>query len=284
MLDKWSYHLQTRISPEAPVPIIRETASNFEIGGAGNALRHLDALTGYRNRLLTVIGDDNNGSVVCEVVNTAKHLVDFEIVKSRKTTLKDRFFLDGQLVFRIDEEETADIPLKTEQSLLATFQAQIRNYDVILLSDYAKGLLTQSLIKSVIDISTTQNIPVVTDPGFGRLDIYKGCTAIKPNAAEWDEFVRSFGNEQKGIAYLFHHGTKSLLITQGAGGVRLITKELDILVRPDREVKVVDVTGAGDSVAAALSLLIGSGCSISENLKFLNDIGAKTVENAKTQL
>jgi rfaE bifunctional protein kinase chain/domain len=284
MLDKWTYHRQTRFSPEAAVPIIKETSSSFEIGGAGNALRHLDALTGHRNKLITVTGNDQNARKLLEIVQSANYLVNAEIVESRTTTLKERFFLDSQPVFRVDVEEAEDIPLKTQASILRTIEKEIYNYDVILLSDYAKGVLTRSLVNDIVSLSKAQNIPIVTDPGFGRLDIYKGCTAIKPNSIEWDEYVRSMGNENKGIEQVFEHGTKYLLITQGADGVRLITPETDVLVKPDQSVRVVDVTGAGDSVAAAITLLVGSGNSISENLNWLNEIGSRTVQNPKTQL
>jgi len=284
MLDKWTYHSGTRISPEAAVPIIKETSSSFQIGGAGNALRHLDALTDHSNKLITVAGDDQNGKKLQEIIQSAKHLVDIEIVESRVTTLKDRFFLDNQPVFRIDAEENVDIPFKTQANIMKSLKEEVENYDVILLSDYAKGVLTRSLVDDIIGLSRTKLIPIVTDPGFGRLDIFKGCTAIKPNAIEWDEYVKSIGNESKGIARLFDHGTQYLLITQGADGVRLITPEMDILVKPDRNVKVVDVTGAGDSVAAATTLLVGNGYPLSDNLKLLNDIGAKTVQNPKTEL
>ena len=284
MLDKWSYHEQTRISPEAPVPIIKEKSSFYEIGGAGNALRHLDALTGRNNRLITVIGDDDIGGKACKVIEAANYSVNYEILKSRRTTLKNRFFLDNQLVFRIDTEEVTDIPFETEASLMATLNAEIKNFDVILISDYAKGVLTHNLVHKIIALSRAQNIPVVTDPGFGRLAIYRGCTAIKPNAAEWNEFVISVGNEESGLKDLFDHGTEYVLITQGASGVRLITQDFEISLKPERDVRVVDVTGAGDSVAAALSLLVGSGHSVSENLQLLNNIGAETVQKAKTQL
>jgi D-beta-D-heptose 7-phosphate kinase/D-beta-D-heptose 1-phosphate adenosyltransferase len=107
---------------------------------------------------------------------------------------------------------------------------------------------------------------------------------VKPNLSEWNEYVKHVGSEAKGIGFLFTEGTQSILVTQGSQGVRLITPTSDVIVLPKEGIEVIDVTGAGDSLAAAISLVIGEGHSLSDNLENLNLIGANTVRHAKTEL
>ena len=102
MLDKWAYHTKTRISPEAPVPVVKEESSQSELGGAGNAIRHLNFLSSKSHELLTVVGDDRSAHTLREMANTSKIRIHWVQDKSRKTTIKERFFLDGNLIFRKD--------------------------------------------------------------------------------------------------------------------------------------------------------------------------------------
>ena len=284
MLDKWTYHLQTRISPEADVPVIQENDSKVELGGAGNALRHLDFISSGKHELITVIGVDESGRQIREIAEISQSNVHLILDQSRKTTVKKRFFLDGSLMFRQDEEDSQDISFSIEREVLSFLKGNVHRFDVLLLSDYAKGVLTENLVKEIKSLANHFKIPIVVDPGFGKVGRYAGCTVIKPNLQEWNGFTVSVGGESKGLELLFDAGTQFVLVTLGAKGVRLITPSSDTTESPTEDVEVLDVTGAGDSIAATLSLLVGDSRPIIESLGILNLVGANTVKNPKTEL
>ena len=156
--------------------------------------------------------------------------------------------------------------------------------DSILLSDYAKGILSQGLVSRVISLAKSLQKPIISDPGLGRIQIHAGCDIIKPNAKEWHVFVNQMGSEVSALSMLFSMGTKSVIITQGAGGIRLVEKEIDIVCRAENLKDSTDVTGAGDSVAAALSLLVDSSGFDPELLPILNRVGGQTVSKPRTEL
>jgi len=284
MLDKWTYHLKTRISPEAPIPVVKEEYFQSELGGAGNALRHLNFLSNQNHELLTVIGDDQAGLDLREVAKRSRSKIHWVQDYSRKTTVKERFFLNDDLIFRKDTEAVENVSVLVEAEIIDILKSIANKFDVILLSDYAKGVLSQNLIQQIREISRSLNIPTVVDPGLGRVQFYKGCTFIKPNLIEWTEYIESSGGEAEGLKLMFEQGTQSVLITQSSQGLRYITPIVDSTKVPRDAIEVVDVTGAGDSLAAALSLLIGEGSSIIDCLEILNEIGANTVRQSKTQL
>lgn len=284
MLDKWTDHLQTRISPEADVPVIQENDSKIELGGAGNALRHLDFLSGRKHELISVIGGDESGRKIRQITENSQSEVHLILDKSRKTTVKTRFFLDGKLMFRIDEEDCHDISQSIEGEVLNYLKSNIQRFDVLLLSDYAKGVLTENLVNEIRKLANQAKIPIVVDPGFGKVGRYAGCAAIKPNLHEWNAYFSSAGGESKGLELLFNAGTQFVLVTLGEKGVRFISPIADVTVSPVEDVDVLDVTGAGDSIAAALSLLMCDNRPITDSLEVLNLVGANTVKNPKTEL
>lgn len=284
MLDKWVYHIKTRLSPEAPVPVIKESHSQIELGGAGNALRHLNYLSTQDHELLTVLGSDQAGVALRSIPKSPKSKIHWVVDKSRKTTVKERFFLNDNLIFRKDSEEVEDISAQIEAEMMDVLKEIIHNFNVVLLSDYAKGVLTASFVEQIRELTLNLSIPIVVDPGFGRVHIYSGCKIIKPNLIEWKNYIHSAGSEKKGLELLFARGTQFLLITQGDQGIRLVGQNEDISNIPKEKVDVIDVTGAGDSLAAALSLLIGENLSLLESMEILNAVGANTVQHERTTL
>jgi D-beta-D-heptose 7-phosphate kinase/D-beta-D-heptose 1-phosphate adenosyltransferase len=218
------------------------------------------------------------------MANISKFIIHWVQDKSRKTTIKERFFIDGNLIFRKDSEEVKDISFQVESEMTEILKSIAKNFDVILLSDYAKGVLSVNFIKQIREIASDLGIPTVVDPGLGRVHLYEGCTVIKPNLVEWNDYVASTGSEVEGLKLLFDRGTQNILVTQSSKGIRLISPSLDTTLAPRGAIEVVDVTGAGDSLAAALSLLIGEDFPISSCLEILNEIGASTVQQLNTQL
>jgi D-beta-D-heptose 7-phosphate kinase/D-beta-D-heptose 1-phosphate adenosyltransferase len=284
MLDKWTHHSKIRMSPEAPVHVIKETRTESELGGAGNALRHLNHLSGQSHELLTVVGNDLSGIELQELCLHSRSKVHWIVDKSRQTTSKERFYIDGVLQFRKDTEDRENISHAIETELFEVLTKIVSDFDIILLSDYAKGVLTEKLVKQIKSMASSLEIPIVVDPGFGRLHVYYGCTVIKPNSIEWDQHVSAVGSEEEALRIIFNSGTQQVLVTQSSDGVRLITESQEESLKPKQKIEVVDVTGAGDSLAAGIALLIGEGFSLKTSLETLNEIGANTVRQIKTQL
>lgn len=284
MLDRWIYMKKTRMSAEAPIPIVEEREYFAEFGGAGNALRHLHNLSKAEHYLIGVRGLDSGGAEIESLKNLKIGSVELIIDSSRRTTVKERFYIDGLPVFRKDVEDSVPLTQDMEDEILHEVSKRIRSYEVLLLSDYAKGLLTESLITNLLEIARANNKPVVSDPGLGRVPFFAGCDVIKPNAKEWQEFVESRRDESEALAWLFSLGTKFVIVTQGEKGVICFSEGERHVAAAFGESHAVDVTGAGDSVAAAISLIVGSGEQIKHNLTKLNQVGGLTVAQLRTSL
>jgi rfaE bifunctional protein kinase chain/domain len=284
MLDRWIYLKKTKISPEAPIPIVVQQESFAEIGGAGNALRHLNNLSRAKHFLIGIRGLDDNGVEMVSLKGSNFEHFNLIIDSERKTTVKERFYIDGVPIFRRDSEDVNQLSQETEAEVTREVSDRINDYDVLLLSDYAKGMLSKSLIMTLLHLAKSRNIPIVSDPGLGRVSLFAGCDVIKPNAKEWQEFVQNCRDEDEALAWLFGSGTQFVIVTNGKEGVTCFSKSQTLKATPSNEISAVDVTGAGDSVAAAISLIIGSGQRIVDNLDRLNEVGGMTVGQTRTIL
>lgn len=284
MVDKWVYLEKVKLSPEANVPVVRESAAYEQLGGAANAVRHLENLSGSAHEMLGLIGNDEAGRIISDLslrVDSKVHLV---IDPKRKSTQKIRYFLDGSHIFRKDVEDIFEVTIETEETLKKLIAESVNRNKIVLISDYAKGLVSKNIISFVIELCKRINIPVISDPGFGRLGFFAGCDVIKPNKVEWDFFVTQVGNEEHAIEQLISKGTRYIFVTQGVDGIRLIGRDLDVTKPIARIVNQIDVTGAGDSVAAAISLLYQNENDLDKFLDKLNQVGASTVSQVRTDL
>jgi len=284
MLDKWVYLQSVRTSPESDAPIVRLEKEFVEMGGAGNALRHLVNLSSGSHEFIGVIGHDSPGQKLLEISKSIEADTQLVTDVKRKTTVKERYFLDNAPIYRHDIESIDDIDKHIENELFLTIQKSISTKDSVLLSDYAKGVLSLDLISKVILLAKSLKKPIISDPGLGRIQMHAGCDTIKPNTKEWNVFVEQMGSEAIALSMLFSKGTKSVVVTQGAGGIRLIEEGIDILSQAENLGDATDVTGAGDSVAAALSLLVGSDGFDPDLLPILNTVGGQTVSKSRTEL
>ena len=284
MLDTWKYLESYRVSPEADIPIVKTVSETHALGGAGNALRHLNSLSKSRHRLISAIGKDATGSQIKSLIKNDGFDIDLLEV-DRVTTAKIRVSVDGTPVFREDLEELTELDSASEELLLRKIHEVLPEYDVILLSDYAKGLLSKSLASSLLKISRENGKITVVDPGINRIGRYAGFDYIKPNENEWAIYVKTIGDENEAIEKLLAFGTKGILITLGSRGVRYIDNSLRSYVIPTlSKIEVLDVTGAGDSVAAALSLRVKKSELLMSDIDYLNQVGGKTVSKIRTEL
>ena len=284
MLDRWIYTKKTRVSPEAPIPIVEQQEYFAELGGAGNALRHLNNLSSASHYLIGVRGADSSGSEMVALEGLEVDQMNLMIDPLRRTTVKERFFVDGSPIFRRDIEDVSFLHHTMEIKILEEVTRRIENYEVLLLSDYAKGLLSESLITSLMSLSRDKNKMVVSDPGLGRVAFFAGCDVIKPNAKEWHEFVDSRQDEHEALTWLFALGTKYVVVTHGKSGITCFSESNQVLVPPIEQVDAIDVTGAGDSVAATISLILGSKENLVDFLDTLNQVGGLTVAQNRTSL
>lgn len=260
MLDEFIWGEVTRISPEAPVPVVRIRHRTAVPGGAANAAVNVAALGG-RAILLGVVGDDREADRL--LAETAARQVEADTIirlPHRPTTSKTRVVAHAQQVVRIDHEELTPLPTATERELLQRAVSQISQVRACILSDYAQGVLTPDLVRAIIAAARRQGVPVIVDPKGTVYDHYRGATVVKPNQAEaaavlhrpllTDRCVSQAGHE-----LMEHLGQESvILITRGAAGMTLFRPFCvpEHFLAPVREV--FDVTGAGDTVAAVLGL------------------------------
>ena len=280
MLDHYLWGKCERISPEAPVQVIDVQRESTVLGGAGNVVNNLVSL-GANVSVLSVVGDDHNGQELLRMLESAG--VDAQgIVKQigRKTSKKSRLIASHQQVVRYDSESKDEITDISVEALLAQCEAYIQNVDVILLSDYGKGVLTTDFTCKVIALAKKHQKFILVDPKGDDYSKYTGATLITPNKKEAsiatkiaikdDESLIKAGNllkERLGLDYA--------IITLSEDGIAIFGEHF--LKMPTVAREVYDVTGAGDTVLAALGYALACGMPIQESVSFANSAAAVVV-------
>jgi len=267
MLDRFIYGAVDRISPEAPVPVIAVERETAMLGGAGNVARNVAALGG-RAVLLGLIGDDEAGRTLEGLLRDEAGLeAELVIDPARRTTEKVRYISGSHQMLRVDREDRTEA---RAEALLAAFNRRLAEADVVVLSDYAKGVLTDAVTRSAIDAARAAGKPVIVDPKSRNLARYDGATLIKPNRKEAAEATGISGNsdeasEAAGAAILAQApGLEAALITRGGAGMTLSQRGAAAVHLPATAVEVFDVSGAGDTVAATLALALAAGAALAE--------------------
>ncbi len=252
MLDEWVFGVAERISPEAPVPVVKVNRKILTLGGAGNAARHLAGL-GAEVRLIGVTGQ--NGPAI-----DAMKLVEESGIKpegllatdSRTTTVKRRTFANGQQIMREDREIAEPVCGEVEEELIRNSLYALERSDGILVSDYDKGTVTINVIQSVIDKALAWNKWVVVDPKGENFDKYTGCSLIKPNALEAMNATKTSRDSHfiAGRMLLQGLSCEAVAITRGADGISLFLKEGASFHFPGEPVVERNIIGAGDAVSS----------------------------------
>ena len=263
MLDAFVYGDVTRISPEAPAPVIRVGHEEIVVGGAGNVARNISSL-GSDALFVAVVGDDLQGQDLQQALTAkgtgiaAKLVVD----KMRPTTRKLRFVSEhfSTHLLRADWEVTTPVEAKTEAALIGHALKLLPRAGAVVLSDYAKGVLTGKLIRAVIDEANKLGKPVVVDPKGIDYSIYRGATIITPNRKELAEAAHlPVGTLEEAAAaakaLMKQVGSKAVLVTLSEEGMLLCVRGQDPVHVPAYSVRVKDVSGAGDTVAAVLGVI-----------------------------
>ncbi len=273
MIDHYLWGSCSRISPEAPVQVINVDSESTVLGGAGNVINNLKAL-GAEADIMSVIGE-------CEASEELKGLlkgikVDTQYLitqKNRVITRKSRIIAAHQQVIRYDRENSDEINNKSQTAIFELFKSILNNYDVILLSDYGKGLLTFNLTQSLISIANKNKKKILVDPKGLDYSKYNGAYLLTPNKKEAEEATHSVINNNmtltKAIKSLKEQCNLEVsLITLSAQGVAIFDTELR--VHPTVAKEVFDVTGAGDTILASLGFALSCNKNIDEAVKFAN--------------
>jgi len=273
MLDEYISGTVRRVSPEAPVPVVETERVECLAGGAANVAVNIAALEGV-SHLAGVVGSDGASLRLCAVLDEKG--VDsryFQSFDNRRTTVKTRVIAHGQQMLRLDSETARPLNDSEEEAFLVQIVLALKHVDACVLSDYAKGVLTQKVCQVAIAKANERRIPIVVDPKGTNYAKYRGATVITPNLTEAmsalgvlkagllasdqvsDQDVEQFGMQ------LGEQCDSQILITRGAKGMSLIRAGETALHIASQAHQVYDVTGAGDTVVAMLSLSLAAGFS-----------------------
>ncbi|SMM99290.1 ADP-heptose synthase / D-glycero-beta-D-manno-heptose 7-phosphate kinase [uncultured Candidatus Thioglobus sp.] len=273
MIDHYLWGSCERISPEAPVQVVNVNKENTMLGGAGNVISNLKAL-GAQVDVISVIGH-------CKIADELKNLLgdigvntDYLITQAKRlTSKKSRIIASQQQVIRFDTESTEEISLTSQKSITNTFETIIEHYDVILLSDYGKGVLTENLTQSLIKIANNHDKKVLIDPKGLDYSKYRGAYLLTPNKKEASEATGTQIKDDESLTYAIKQlkiqcDLSVSLITLSEQGVAIFDDTLRTHPTVAREV--FDVTGAGDTVLASLGFTLSCGFDIDAAVKFSN--------------
>src|ERR1700676_1739564 len=289
MLDEFVYGEVSRISPEAPAPVIAVQRSETNIGGAGNVARNIASL-GARCIFVGLVGDDEAGAKLKGSLAQESRIESVLVSDpSRPTTRKVRFVSAhfSSHMLRADWELARPPAADVEQKLIDAILPLIARADIVLLSDYAKGVLTARVIRNIIDAARKLGKPVIVDPKSANFAIYRGATLLTPNRKEFAEATRSRADSDKSIADAAQDAMQladceAILVTQSEHGMTLVPRKGEIIHIPAHPVKVLDVSGAGDTVAAALAVVLATGAGWETALRMANAAAAVSVSKKGT--
>jgi rfaE bifunctional protein kinase chain/domain len=283
MLDGYFWGDVSRISPEAPVPIVEVDKEFFRFGGAANVATNIEHLNGTAIPF-GVVGSDNDSKIIRSLLKD-QQITDNGIIEDagRSTTVKVRVIADNQHVVRIDRESKEYINKSTEEELIGRFSEYISDLDAVILQDYNKGVLTENVIKNIIRIARDNNIIISVDPKFNNFFYYKNVTVFKPNRKETEDILGIKLNNDKniteaGIKLIEELKAEYLLITLGEKGISLFDRKHQEKRLATKARKVADVSGAGDTVISTLTMALSAGANITEAAYLANYAGGLVCE------
>ena len=274
MIDAYMWGEINRMSPEAPVPIVEIQKHETRLGGAANVALNIQSLEA-KPILCSVIGDDIHGDLFLDLMHKSNLSTEGILIsKKRRTTLKTRVIANEKHQLRVDEEDTK--PIQLENKFINKIKDHIRSCDVVILQDYNKGTLTQNVIKEIIATANELKIPTIVDPKKINFNNYNNCTIFKPNLSEIKEgmkidFNSNNQNEINEVTnkLLSKLQAKAILLTMSEKGIS-ITYNKEFEYTPAFQRKIIDVSGAGDTVISVASL-----CLTTEmNLKILSKLSS----------
>ena len=273
MLDRFVYGAVTRVSPEAPIPVLLRASEQVMLGGVGNVARNVSSLGG-KAALVGVIGEDAEGREAEGLIKRDPGLETRLVADpSRPTTVKTRFVAGGQQLLRLDAERSGPVDAKTEADLVRAIEAAAEGAGVILLSDYAKGVVTAPVIEACLRAAKTAGAKLIIDAKAHSLVKYGAADLIKPNALELQVLsglpTGTDSEVEAALAKVMGEcAAKAILVTRGAKGMSLAERGQPVRHVRGTPRRVFDVSGAGDTALAALGLALAAKAGILEAVEF----------------
>jgi len=275
MLDRFVWGAVERISPEAPVPVVKITSESAMMGGASNVANNICAL-GASALITGIIGDDIAGGEFLQLVRKQGMNEDGIILsKKRPTIVKTRIIAQHQQVVRTDKEFVSQINSREAKKILTYIKSNMRKISAIVISDYGKGIVTRYLVKQIIKLNGEFNYPIIVDPMPMHFTYYKNTTMVTPNNHEAGESLKTEIKDEQSLVRVGKNLLKllqanSILITRGEKGMSLFERDGKVTNIPTVAKEVFDVTGAGDTVVGALALCLGNKASMYESAYIAN--------------
>jgi D-beta-D-heptose 7-phosphate kinase/D-beta-D-heptose 1-phosphate adenosyltransferase len=287
MLDVYVLGAVERISPEAPVPVIRQQAIRETAGGAANVAVNIVGLGGNAH-LVACVGADHEGQRLASVLMGASVTCDLIPTPAKPTTVKTRFATGQHQLLRLDREDASPIAPDREDAILAAVARRIETCRVVVMSDYNKGMLTDRVLAGVIALGRARGVPVIVDPKRRDFGAYRGATYLKPNRAELHHAtglpVASDAEVERAGAAAAAATDASILVTRSESGMSLVKPDGTAHHMPTHAQHVYDVTGAGDTVIAAFALGLAGHRTVDEAMAFANLAGGIAVSKPGTAI
>jgi D-beta-D-heptose 7-phosphate kinase/D-beta-D-heptose 1-phosphate adenosyltransferase len=284
ILDTYTYGTMSRISPEAPVPILNANSEGSKLGGAANVALNLKVLS-MDVQVIGSIGKDIEGEAIKTLLKENEIKKDRLLIREVPTTKKNRLIVQGQQVLRIDREEVIPLTYQEEEMVIQVFAQSLSHTDLVVFSDYAKGFLTPRVLKECLDLCNAKGILSIVDPKGDDFTKYKGCHLIKPN--EKESFLASKMNletpiEQVAKMILEKTEAAHLLITRASKGISVFNEhgQRDFA---SKVLEVKDVTGAGDTVCSMIAFSLSQGWSLDIAAELSNIAAGMSLEHVGCQ-
>jgi D-beta-D-heptose 7-phosphate kinase/D-beta-D-heptose 1-phosphate adenosyltransferase len=287
MLDRYLWGQVSRISPEAPVPIVNLERVSERAGGAANVAANINGL-GAKSFLVGVIGEDQEAIAISDVITSQNISTEFILKSARRgTTVKTRVMAHNQQIVRVDRETRADLTHEEEAKVWDSILNLVNQVEVIIFSDYNKGIGTEKLLSRLITTCIDQGKLIFIDPKGKSYEKYRRATMLTPNRLEFVEacnlkYHNQEAIEEAGNKLLLELELNYLLVTQGEEGMTLFEMDKKPIHLPVELRNVYDVTGAGDTVIACLAVAFGSGANFEEAAKFANRAAGLVIEQLGT--
>ncbi|WHZ21457.1 MAG: D-glycero-beta-D-manno-heptose 1-phosphate adenylyltransferase [Nitrospira sp.] len=282
ILDHYVWGRVSRISPEAPVPVVHVESESLKLGGAANVFSNILALGGQAD-LCGVIGADESGRLLLKELGGRRQgrggvVIDHD----RPTTRKSRVIAHNQQIVRYDVERRTELTGLLQRRILRYVESRLKELSCLVVSDYAKGVVTASLMTELTRLAGQRKIPIVVDPKVEHFGYYKGVTVVTPNHLEATQAAGVHGEDDQtineaGTILRQRLGCQSILVTRGERGMSLYQGHGDHWHIPTRARQVYDVTGAGDTVVGTLALALSTGATMREAAVLANQAAGVVV-------
>lgn len=292
IVDQFIWGSVNRISPEAPVPVVKVNREEFLLGGSANVLKNIYSLGG-RGTLCGVIGADDMGGRLIDLVEALPSSPEGLIKGERPTTVKTRIVAQGQQVVRFDREETGPPGRQTLAALIDYLEGHLHEFDAIIISDYSKGVVNESFmirlhqLRRAIIAESGKKLPLIVDPKPQNIHRFVGATVITPNNLEASLMSGMEIRDEQQLAAAARYireeiDCQAVLVTRGESGMALLQEDDKLITIPTMAKEVYDVTGAGDTVVATLALGLVAGCSMQEAAVLANHAAGVVVGKVGT--